>query len=130
MNISLLMSFEILQTLFKSNLNLISRERYKSEDQRSTLQNVKLLYESQKDIMKLSNIHSSIASEAKYKAPHGQGRPGILACVGKVSDRLLFKILTSKQMLQRLPIARAQVKARNTFENLLSEICRIIDSLY
>ena len=130
MNVSLLMSFEIQQTLFKSNLNLISRERYKSEDQRSTLQNVKLLYESQKDIMKLSNIHSSITSEAKYKAPHGRGRPGILACVGEVSDRLLFKILTSKQMLQRLPIARAQVKARNTFENLLSEICRIIDSLY
>ena len=33
-------------------------------------------------------------------------------------------------MLQRLSIACAQVKARNTFENLLSEICRIIDSLY
>ena len=33
-------------------------------------------------------------------------------------------------MLQRLPIALAQVKARNTSENLLNEICQIIYSLY
>ena len=54
----------------------------------------------------------------------------MLACVSKVSDRSHFKILTSKQMLQRLPIALAQVKAGITFENLLSEIRRIIYSLY
>ena len=33
-------------------------------------------------------------------------------------------------MLQRLPIALAQVKASNTSENLLNEIRQIIDSLY
>ena len=33
-------------------------------------------------------------------------------------------------MLQRLPIALAQVKARNTFESVLNEICQIIYSLY
>ena len=53
-------------------------------------------------------------SEAKYKAKHGKG----------------LKILTSKQMLQRLPIALAQVKAGNTSENLLNEIRQIIYSLY
>ena len=41
-----------------------------------------------------------------------------------------IKILTPKQMLQRLPIALAQVKASNTFENLLNEIRQIIYSLY
>ena len=41
-----------------------------------------------------------------------------------------IKILTSKQMLQRLPIALAQVKAGNTSENLLNEIRQIIYSLY
>ena len=41
-----------------------------------------------------------------------------------------FKILTPKQMLQRLPIALAQVKASNTSENLLNEIRKIIYSLY
>ena len=48
----------------------------------------------------------------------------------KVSDRLCLKILTPKQMLQRLPIALAQVKAGNTFENLLNKIHHIIYSLY
>ena len=33
-----------------------------------------------------------------------------------------IKILTPKQMLQRLPIALAQVKAGDTSENLLNEI--------
>ena len=41
-----------------------------------------------------------------------------------------LKILTTKQMLQRLPIALAQVKADNNSENLLNEIRQIICSLY
>ena len=41
-----------------------------------------------------------------------------------------LKILTPKQMLQRLPIALAQVKADNTSENVLNEIHQIIYSLY
>ena len=41
-----------------------------------------------------------------------------------------LKILTPKQMLQRLPIALAQVKADNNSENLLNEIRRIFYSLY
>ena len=41
-----------------------------------------------------------------------------------------LKILTPKQMLQRLSIALAQVKAGNTFENLLNEIWQIIYFLY
>ena len=41
-----------------------------------------------------------------------------------------IKILTLKQMLPRLPIAPAQVKAANTSECLLNEIRQIIYSLY
>ena len=41
-----------------------------------------------------------------------------------------LKILTSKQMLQRFPIALAKVKASNTSENLLNEIRQIIYFLY
>ena len=40
--------------------------------------------------------------------------------------RSLFKILTPKQMLQRLPIALAQVETGNTFEHLLNEIRQIL----
>ena len=41
-----------------------------------------------------------------------------------------LKILTPKQMLQRLPIELAQVKAGNNSENLLNEIRQIIYLLY
>ena len=41
-----------------------------------------------------------------------------------------LKMLTPKQMLQRLPMELAQVKTGNTFENLLNEIIQIIYSLY
>ena len=41
-----------------------------------------------------------------------------------------LKILTSKQMLQRVPIALAQVKTGKNSENLLNEIRQIIYSLY
>ena len=45
-------------------------------------------------------------------------------------DRSKLKILTPKQMLQRLPIALAQVKAGNNSESLLNEIRQIVYSLY
>ena len=46
------------------------------------------------------------------------------ARVAQVSDHS-----SPKQMLQRLPIALAQVKAANTSENLLNEIRQITYSL-
>ena len=45
-------------------------------------------------------------------------------------DRSKLKILTPKQILQRLPIALAQVKAGNNSERLLNEIRQIVYSLY
>ena len=44
-------------------------------------------------------------------------------------DHSKLKILTPKQILQRLPIALAQVKAGNS-ESLLNEIKQIFYSLY
>ena len=45
-----------------------------------------------------------------------------------VNERL--KILTPNQMVKRLPIALAQVKAGNNSESLLNEIRQIVYSLY
>ena len=45
-------------------------------------------------------------------------------------DDSKLKILTPKQILQRLPTALAQVKAGNNSENLLNEIHQIIHFLY
>ena len=41
-----------------------------------------------------------------------------------------LKILTPKQMFQRLPVALAQVKAGNNSESLLNEVRQIVYSLY
>ena len=41
-----------------------------------------------------------------------------------------FKILTPKQMLQRLPIVVAQIKAGNNSQSLLNEIRHIVYFLY
>ena len=46
------------------------------------------------------------------------------------TDNSKLKMLTPKQMLQRLPIALAQVKVGNNSENLLNEMRQIIYSLY
>ena len=39
------------QNVFESTLNEISRGRYKSEEQKSTLEKIKLLYESQESVI-------------------------------------------------------------------------------
>ena len=70
------------------------------------------------------------------KEKQGKGLTSILdsvdrvACVVKVSDCKQLKMLTQHQILQRLPIVPAQVKAGNKSENLLNEIRQIIYSLY
>ena len=56
------------------------------------------------EIQNLSKQINCNNLEDKYKTKHGEG----------------LKMLIRKQMLQRLPIA--QVKARNTSENLLNQI--------
>ena len=46
------------------------------------------------------------------------------------TDNSKLKILTPKQMFQRLSIALAQVKAANNSENILNDFRQIIYSLY
>ena len=48
----------------------------------------------------------------------------------KVTEGKGLKILTPKQMLQRLPIALAQIKAGNNSKSLLNEIRQIVYSSY
>ena len=83
---------------------------HKSDKQLYIIKNVKNLYDSRQKIIDLFNSYSKIRSEAIYKSKQNETK-------GK-----RLKILTPKQMLQRLPIALAQVKAGNNSENLLNEI--------
>ena len=122
-----------LQNVFKSNLNELSRGRNKSEEQKLALKNIILLYKSREAVIKLFNGYSSIVSETKYKTTRGKGIPSMLAgvaSVSKASDHSNLKILSLTKMLQRLPIAFAQLKTGNAFENLLNEIRQMIYSLY
>ena len=69
-----------------------------------------MLYKARNEAIQFYDDYSLMVSEAKNKATIGTG----------------LKILTPKQMLQRLPIALAQVKASNNSENLLREIRKIV----
>ena len=75
---------------------------------------LKKFFDLRKKIIDYFRNYSFLLSEAKYKAKYRKG----------------LKILTTEQMLQRLPIGLAQAKASNTSENLLNEIRQIICSLY
>ena len=75
-----------------------------------------MLYNARNDAIKFIEDYDAMILEAKKLAKEEEGT-GI-------------KILTSNQMLKRLPIALAQVKAGNNSESLLNEIRQIVYSLY
>ena len=75
-----------------------------------------MLYKARNDASKFYDDYSLMMTETKTKARATKGTE--------------LKILTPRQMLQRLPIALAQVKAVNNSENLLNEIKQIVYSLY
>ena len=73
-----------------------------------------MLYNPRKSAIEFFDNYISRASEAKHQAKQGTG----------------LKIFTPKQMLQRLPVALAQIKAGNNSESLLDEIRQIVYYLY
>ena len=103
------------QNKFISNLREITsgNPKHKEEYQLDTIKNVKNIYDSRQNIIDLFNDSAKIRSEAIYETK-GTG----------------INRLTPKQMLQRLLVALAQVKADSNSENLLNEIIEIVHSLY
>ena len=78
-----------------------------------------MLYIARNEAIKFYDHYSLMMSKAKTKSKQNN-----------TTKRTGLKILTPKQMLQRLPRALAQVKAGNNSENLLNEIRQIVYSLY
>ena len=105
---------------FKKEQNEITSEnlKYKSNDQLHVTKNVKNLYNSRQKIIDLLNDNSRIRSESIYKSKQNE------------TKGTGFKILTPKQMLQRLSIALAQVTAGNNSKSLLNEVRQIVYCLY
>ena len=75
-------------------------------------------YNSREKVINFFSNYIGILSNANYDAKQNETKGTGL------------KILTPKQMLQRLPIALAQVKSGNNSESLLNEIRQIVYSLY
>ena len=90
------------------------KERYQVD----TIKSVKKFYNSRQKIIDLPNDNSKIRSEALHETKQDETKETGL------------KILTPKQLLQRLSIAFAQVKAGNNSESLLIEIRQILYSLF
>ena len=102
------------QKEYNKYLNLIRRGN-KNNIQRETLNNTNNLYNPRDMAIKFIENYGSMILEVKRIArQEGEER----------------KILTPNQMLKRLPIALAQIKAGNNSESLLNEIRQIVYSLY
>ena len=90
----------------------------KTLGQKEVINNIERFYISRQKVLNFFKDFTEMLSGANYKAKQNETKGTGL------------KILTTKQMLQRLPIALAQVKAGNNSKNLLNEIRQIIYLLY
>ena len=91
----------ILKNIVEFNEESRTRTKESKDKKRDTYEGVSALYEGRKLTLKAFK-----SGTFPIKITQGKG----------------LKILTPKQMLQRLPIALVQVKSGNTSKNLLNEI--------
>ena len=101
---------------FHKYLNLI-RIGNKNDNQKRTLANINVFYNARDNAIQFIQDYGRMILEARERALEEQFGKGL-------------KILTPNQMLKRLSIALAQIKAGNNSESLLNEIRQIVYSLY
>ena len=83
---------------FESKLSSIKIKGNKSVKHLSEIENIRKFYKSREEVIKFYNEYFKMIHKAANDSKCGKG----------------FKILTLKQMLQRLPLSLAQVKAGNS----------------
>ena len=103
------------QKNYRNYLNIIRRGN-KNANQKKVLENINIHFNARNSAIKFIEDYGSMILEAKKLAKEQEGTG--------------LKILTPNQMLKRLPIALAQIKAGNNSESLLNEIRQIAYSLY
>ena len=96
---------------FRKYLNL-KRIGNKNDNQKRTLANINVFYNARDNAIQFIQDYGRMILEARHEALEEQFGKGL-------------KILTPNQMLKRLPIALAQVKAGNNSESLLNKIRQI-----
>ena len=104
------------QKEFLNKLNNIKIGK-KTIEQKETINNLEKFYLSREEVINFFRDYIEMLSDANYDARKNE------------TEGKGLKILTPKQMLQRLPIALVQVKAGNNSESLLNEIRQIFYSL-
>ena len=104
------------QTEIRKDLGLIKQgdPKDKLPEHKKTKNNVKNIYNSREKVVQMFNDYVKNLSKNIYESKKETG----------------LKILSHKQIYQRLPVALAQIKADNNSEALLNEIRQIVYSLY
>ena len=82
------------------------------------INNLEKFYNSREEVINFFRDYIEMLSNANYDAKQNE------------TSGTGLKVLTPKQVLQRLPIALAQVKAGNNSESLLNKIRQIVYSFY
>ena len=82
------------------------------------IDNVINFYNSRREVFNFFRDYLEMLSDANYDAKQNE------------TKRTGLKILTPKQMLRRLPVTLAQIKASNKTESLLNKFRQIIFHLY
>ena len=90
----------------------------KTLEQKEVINNLEHFHKSREEVINSFRDYVEMFSDANYNAKQNDTK-------GKG-----LKILTPKQMIQRLPIALAQVNVGNNSKILLNKIRQIIYSLY
>ena len=85
---------------------------------KEVINNFNKFYNSREEVINFFRDYIEMLSDANYNAKQNE------------TEGKGLKIFTPKQILQRLPVALAQVKAGNNSESLLNEIKQIVYSLY
>ena len=105
------------QIKLKSDLGCIkqrNKKKNRSEEQNNVINSVTNLYELREKVVPM------FINYAKNMSRN----------ISESNKRTGLKILTPKQMLQRLSVALAQIEAGNNSESLLNKIRQIVYSLY
>ena len=90
----------------------------KTSEQEKVITYLENIYQSREEVFNFFRDYTKMIFDSNYKAKQDK------------TKRTGLTILTPKHLLQRLPIALAQVKAGKNSENLFNEIRQIIYSLY
>ena len=101
------------QDNFLKKLNEVKMGK-KTVKQKETISNLEKFYKSREEIINCFRDYIEILSDDNYDAKQNE------------TEGKELKILTPKQILQRLSIALAQVKAGNNSESILKEIRQIV----